>query len=65
MKPPVAIVDIGTKHHLTGRAAAIVALVCCYAERINAMRAGEVAFNCGPNGQIKPRLGEWLEEVTG
>lgn len=61
MNPPVAIVDIGTKHHLTGRAAVIVALVCAYAEEINRMHAGVIHLHCGNAGEVKPPVIEdWL-----
>lgn len=66
MKPPVAIVDIGTKHHLTGRAALIVALVCEFEEEINRMHSGVVHFHCGQAGEVKPPVIEnWLGRKAG
>ena len=46
---------------MTGRAALIVALVCCYADQINAMHSGQIAFDCGASGQVAPSLHERLE----
>lgn len=65
MIPSLAIVDIGSKHQLTGRAAAIVALIVCYEERINAMRTGQLQLHCGAGGEVRLCLVDWLEGKAG